>query len=56
MKYEMSKNLKELYIYYKNILIKANRHKDIKAIESLIPHFTELREAFADAAVAAGWQ
>ncbi|MDR0946533.1 MAG: flagellar export chaperone FliS [Ruminococcus sp.] len=55
MKYEMSQNLKELYIYYKNVLIKANRRKDTALIESLIPHFTELREAFADAAQVAGW-
>jgi flagellar protein FliS len=49
MKYEISKSLKELYVWMKQVLITSNIKKDTKALEELIPFFTELRDSFAEA-------
>ncbi|MDR0992074.1 MAG: flagellar export chaperone FliS [Ruminococcus sp.] len=49
MKYEISSSLKQLYVWMKQVLINANIKKDTKALEELIPFFTELRDSFAEA-------
>ncbi|MDR0944005.1 MAG: flagellar export chaperone FliS [Ruminococcus sp.] len=46
MKYELSANLRDLYVYYRTTLVNANRTKDVTAIRSLIPHFETLKESF----------
>jgi flagellar protein FliS len=46
MKYELSANLRDLYVYYRTTLVAANRNKDAAAIRSLIPHFEGLKESF----------
>jgi flagellar protein FliS len=47
MKYEISQNLRELYIYYRQTLVSANYKKDSKMISALIPQFEELKDAFS---------
>lgn len=49
MKYEISQNLVALYDYFKRTIVKANMHKDINAINELIPMITDLRNAFKEA-------
>jgi flagellar protein FliS len=49
MKYDISQNLKQLYVWMKQVLINSNLKKDTKALEELIPFFTELRDTFAEA-------
>jgi flagellar protein FliS len=49
MKYDISRYLKELYVWMKQVLINSNLKKDTKALEELIPFFTELRDTFAEA-------
>jgi flagellar protein FliS len=49
MKYDISKYLKELYVWMKQVLINSNIKKDTNALEELIPFFTELRDTFAEA-------
>jgi flagellar protein FliS len=47
MKYEVSQNLRDLYIFYRQTLITANYKKDAKAVRSLIPQFSELKDTFS---------
>jgi flagellar protein FliS len=49
MKFEISVSLNQLYVWMKQVLINANLKKDTKALEELIPFFTELRDSFAEA-------
>lgn len=49
-KYEISDNLAALYQYFREQLILANVKKDKEIILPLIPLFTELRDAFSEAA------
>lgn len=48
-KYEISKSLAEMYRYFRETLIRANVKKDAKLLKELIPFFTEIRNAFAEA-------
>lgn len=48
-KYEISKSLAEMYQYFRETLIRANVKKDAKLLKELIPFFTEIRNAFAEA-------
>jgi flagellar protein FliS len=47
MKYEVSQNLRDLYVFYRQTLITANYKKDSKAIRALIPQFSELKDTFS---------
>lgn len=47
MKYPISDNLNQLYIFLAHQLVQANIKKDVKLIEELIPFFTDLKEAFS---------
>ncbi len=49
-KYEISQTLADMYQYFRETLIKANVKKDAKLLKELIPFFTEIRNAFAEAA------
>lgn len=49
-KYEISDNLAALYQFFREQLVKANVKKDKEILLSLIPMFTELRNAFSEAA------
>ena len=48
-KYEISQTLAEMYQYFRETLIRANVKKDAKLLKELIPFFTEIRNAFAEA-------
>lgn len=48
-KYEISKTLADMYQYFRETLIRANVKKDAKLLKELIPFFTEIRNAFAEA-------
>lgn len=48
-KYEISKSLAEMYQYFRETLIRANVKKDAQLLKELIPFFTEIRNAFAEA-------
>lgn len=49
-KYEVSDNLAALYQYFREQLLTANIKKDKEILNGLIPYFTELRDAFNQAA------
>jgi flagellar protein FliS len=46
MKYELSANLRDLYVFYRTTLVAANRNTDAKAIRSLAPNFEGLKASF----------
>lgn len=48
MNYPISKNLAQLYDFFKHELIKANFHKDIEVLKSLLPFFANLKETFTE--------
>lgn len=48
-KYEISQTLAEMYQYFRETLVRANVKKDAKLLKELIPFFTEIRNAFAEA-------
>jgi flagellar protein FliS len=47
MKYEVSQNLRELYVFYRQALISANYKKDPAIVQVLIPQFQELKDTFS---------
>jgi flagellar protein FliS len=47
MKYEVSQNLRELYVFYRQALISANYKKDPSIVQALIPQFQELKDTFS---------
>lgn len=49
MKYDVSSNLAKLYDFFRHSLVEANIDKDAEKLKSLVPFFTELKEAFAEA-------
>ena len=48
VKYEISNNLAAIYDYLRRSLVQANIKKDKELIESLIPFFEELRDAYKE--------
>lgn len=46
-KYEISKNLSSLYLFFIQELISANIKKDVTIIDSIIPLIVELKDVFA---------
>lgn len=48
VKYEISDNLSAIYDYLRRSLVQANIKKDKELIESLIPFFEELRDAYKE--------
>lgn len=48
-KYEISKSLANMYQYFRRTLVRANVKKDADILRELIPFFTEIRNAFAEA-------
>jgi flagellin-specific chaperone FliS len=46
MKYDVAKNLRDLYVYYRTTLVNATRNKDSAAILRLVPHFEGLKDSF----------
>jgi len=48
VKYEISDSLSKLYDYLRRSLVEANIKKDKELIESLIPFFTELGDAYKE--------
>jgi len=48
-KYEISKELKPLYLFIKRELITANLKKDAERLEKLLPIVTELRDTWKEA-------
>ncbi len=49
VKYEITEHLSNMYKYFREQLTRANVRKDTKIIKDLIPMFTEIRDAFAEA-------
>ncbi|MDR0987720.1 MAG: flagellar protein FliS [Ruminococcus sp.] len=47
MKYDLSRNLRDLYVYYRTTLVNATRNKDSAAILYLVPHFEGLKDSFS---------
>lgn len=48
VKYEISNNLAAIYDYLRRSLVQANIKKDKELVESLIPFFEELRDAYKE--------
>lgn len=48
-KYEISQTLANMYQYFRRTLVRANVKKDANILKELIPFFTEIRNAFAEA-------
>lgn len=48
VKYEISNNLAAIYDYLRRSLVQANVKKDKELVESLIPFFEELRDAYKE--------
>lgn len=48
VKYEISNNLAAIYDYLRRSLVQANIKKDKELVESLIPFFEELRDAYRE--------
>ncbi len=51
--YEITGNLASLYDYFSDRLTEANIRKDSQVLKDLLPLFTELRDAFAEASKSA---
>lgn len=49
MRYPISKNLRELYIFLAQQLLKANMDKSIKTLKEIAPIMKELRDSFLQA-------
>ncbi len=49
--YAITENLASLYDYFSDRLTEANIRKDSKVLKDLLPLFTELRDAFAEALI-----
>ncbi|MDI3328442.1 MAG: flagellar export chaperone FliS [Alicyclobacillaceae bacterium] len=52
MEYEISRSLMALYDYYYRRLVEANVKKETGPVEEVLAHVRELREAWAQAALA----
>lgn len=53
MNYEVSKNLKELYVFYYNLLVEANLKKDIQKLEQVKEFVVDLRNTWKEAMILA---
>ena len=53
MDYEVSKNLKELYVFYYNLLVEANLKKDIQKLEQVKEFVVDLRNTWKEAMILA---
>lgn len=53
MDYEISKNLKELYVFYYNLLVEANLKKDIQKLEQVKEFVVDLRNTWKEAMILA---
>lgn len=51
MEYEVSKNLKELYIFYYNLLVEANLKKDITILEEVKEFLVDMRNTWKEAMI-----
>lgn len=51
MEYEVSKNLKELYVFYYNLLVEANLKKDISILEDVKTFVVEMRNTWKEAMI-----
>lgn len=53
MDYEISKNLKELYVFYYNLLVEANLKKDIQKLEQVKEFVVDIRNTWKEAMILA---
>lgn len=53
MEYEVSKNLKELYVFYYNLLVEANLKKDISILEEVKVFVVDMRNTWKEAMILA---
>lgn len=53
MDYEISKNLKELYVFYYNLLVEANLKKDIEMLDQVKEFVIEMRNTWKEAMILA---
>lgn len=53
MDYEISKNLKELYVFYYNLLVEANLKKDISILEEVKVFVVDIRNTWKEAMILA---
>lgn len=53
MDYEISKNLKELYVFYYNLLVEANLKKDISILEEVKVFVVDMRNTWKEAMILA---
>ncbi|MDA8441538.1 MAG: flagellar export chaperone FliS [Peptococcaceae bacterium] len=51
MEYEVAQSLYRLYDYFRRRLIEANMQKNMKHVDEVIGHLTELRETWIQAAL-----
>lgn len=49
MRYPISAELKDMYIFFAHQLLEANTKKDVKIIDGLLPLMKDLRDSFAQA-------
>ncbi len=49
MRYPISKELRDMYIFLAQQLLKANLQKDVRIIESCVPIMRDLRDSFEQA-------
>jgi flagellar secretion chaperone FliS len=51
MEYEISSSLTQLYDYFYRRLVEANIHKDVSALDEILPMIEDLRESWYQASI-----